>query len=112
MSGLVLRQSEPVARKPHRCWLCSRVIDAGEKYVRAVWIDDDAGFCDLAQCAHCLALYRLYGDEFIWDHHEGYSADDVRDWDPETAGGCMAQALFREEWRDHRGDLYPVPTDA
>lgn len=109
MSGLGLSQSEPVARKPHTCWLCSRTIEPGEKYLRAAWIDDDAGFMSFAQCAHCQALVRIFGDEFIYDWHEGYSPDEVREWEPESPEGVEAKRHFLHGWRTAFGALYEVP---
>jgi predicted RNA-binding Zn-ribbon protein involved in translation (DUF1610 family) len=108
---LVLSYSSPVARTSHKCWLCGRTVEPGERYHRAFLITE-WGPDSVKMCAHCRAMEQLYGDEYIYDHHEGYWRDDVEDWDPETPAGCIAQARWRERWRAPTGALYPVPAAA
>jgi hypothetical protein len=61
----VLRRSEPVARKEHRCHECGRTIRVGEKYVREATVCEGA-LGDEVFCADCESLQglvcgRLYG---------------------------------------------------
>lgn len=105
---LVLSHSRPIARVEHACWLCGRTIDPGERYDRAFLVGEFGPDC-IKMCGHCRAMEVLYGDEYIYDQHEGYWRDDVEEWDPVTADGAIAQARWRERWRDHGGVLYPVP---
>lgn len=47
----VLRESSPVARKEHQCWLCGQMISIGTKYRRIVFIDHDNGSKFISSCA-------------------------------------------------------------
>jgi hypothetical protein len=78
---LVLASENPVARKEHRCQLCNRTIEPGERYNRQRNIGDDGPYVFKA-CAHCHAYVRLADIAGYCD--DGYTADDV--WEYEPAG--------------------------
>ena len=48
-------ETNPTARKPHRCYECGRRIEAGEKYSR-VWGIWDGRMDTHGTCSHCCAL--------------------------------------------------------
>jgi len=104
----LLTNAWPVARKPHRCELCRRVIDPGEKYNRQSSVYDGRAYT-FKSCAHCIALIDLYPDT-IELADEGYTEDDLREWEPLSVPAARLRAQYRRGWRNLAGDLYPVPT--
>jgi predicted RNA-binding Zn-ribbon protein involved in translation (DUF1610 family) len=105
----VLWESEPVARVHHICTSCGRTINPGEKYRRVRVIGDDTGdpFTHKG-CEHCRAFVDLYIDEFSPDPHEGWTDDDVHEWEPDTPEAAEHKRRWSIGWR-HGRDLYPVP---
>lgn len=100
--------TKPKARTEHTCSLCSRIIEPGETYYRHRMISDDGPYV-WKQCAHCSAIIRIYGNDFVWDWHEGYGPDDVQEWEPVTESGKQARADWGARWRGPDGALVPVP---
>lgn len=100
--------TKPKARTEHTCSLCSRTIEPGEVYNRHRMIGDDGPYV-WKQCAHCIALMVTYGAEIVWDWHEGWSDEDVHEWEPGTPEGHQAQADWRNRWRGPDGALVSVP---
>jgi len=54
----LLRRSEPVARKEHRCTECGRKIRVGEKYIREATICE-GDIDDEVSCSDCESLQSL-----------------------------------------------------
>lgn len=110
MSPTVIASENPKARIEHRCGLCGRTIQPGEHYNRQRNIGD-AGPYVFKACAHCHALTRLTTavDAANW-WGEGYTADDIAEWRPDTVWEARYRAQWRRRWRRRDGDLYPIPT--
>lgn len=104
----ILADDSPVARKTHTCDMCSRTIEPGETYRRARSVGDDGPYT-FKECGHCRLLLSLYGDEFVWDWWEGYSPEDVIEWEPQTVATLRLKVQFRRRWRRRDGGLYPLP---
>jgi hypothetical protein len=106
---LVLASENPVARKEHRCQLCNRTIEPGERYNRQRNIGDDGPYASKA-CAHCDALATLSTvAEWAWWNSDGYTMDDFIEWEPTTVREARWRAQYRRKWRRRDGALYPVP---
>jgi hypothetical protein len=103
---LVLASENPVARKEHRCQLCYRTIEPGERYNRQRNIGDDGPYVFKA-CAHCDAYVRLADIASYCD--DGYTADDVCEYEPVDVTSARWRAQYRRKWRRRDGALYPVP---
>lgn len=109
--------TEPVARITHRCDCCGRTIQPGERYQRTRGIYEDGPYV-WKQCGHCCAFVRRYRTEFTADWHEGWSVDDIREWEPETShltAAAVATAVeykrqWSLRWQLAPGELYPLPT--
>ena len=99
--------SYPTARKPHKCYVCYRIISPGEKYERRAgcW---EGSFGVWKECTHCTALIKVYDIEGWDDYAPG--PDDVGEWEPESISGLRAKVHWRKDWRRPDGTLYPVPT--
>lgn len=110
MSPIVLASENHVARKQHRCELCGRTIEPGERYNRQRNIGDN-GPCVFKSCAHCEALVTLTTateDADYWG--EGYTTDDIWEWQPGNIWEARLRAQWRRRWRRRDGSLYDVPT--
>ena len=53
-----LSQSEPKARKAHKCQMCYRTIEPGETYTRQANLGDD-GFYSWVNCQQCDVFLNL-----------------------------------------------------
>jgi len=105
----VLASEHPVARIEHHCQLCGRTIEPGEKYNRQRNIGDDGPYVFKA-CAHCHALTVVTtATESANYYGEGYTADDLLEWEPGTVWEARLRAQYRRKWRRLDGCLYPVP---
>ncbi len=110
MSGEVIADERPTARKAHRCDLCDRAIEPGESY-RRCWIIGDDGPYTFKECAHCSACVTLSTvTETAHYYGEGYSSDDFANWEPGTVWEARLRAQWRRKWRRRDGALFPVPT--
>lgn len=103
----VVSDTEPVARKPHRCDDCARTIEPGEKYIR-LFLLGDCGPYTWKRCQHCRAFIRLYYNEFA-DYDEGYDYQSIWDWEPDTAEALEHRRQWAAKWCNGT-QLYPVPT--
>jgi hypothetical protein len=109
MSPVVLASENPVARVEHGCQLCGRTIEPGERYNRQRNIGDDGPYVFKA-CAHCNAYVRLT-DLSSWCD-DGYTIDDVYEYEPCTMREARWRAQHRRKWRRRDGSLYPIPGGA
>jgi hypothetical protein len=100
MSGVVLADETPVARKEHSCELCSATIQPGDRYRRTRIIGDDGPYVFKA-CELCNALTPIVLD-WLADPYEGYGEDDFVEWandyldDPEHGEDARAYLDRRE----------------
>ncbi len=68
--SLVLSSHTPRAAKEHRCYLCNRTIDVGEKHVLINSISP-GDFCSFRMHAACDAFAdKIYHDEDDWEFHD------------------------------------------
>jgi hypothetical protein len=81
----VLDERHLVARKPHKCGECYRVIEKGETYLREVTAFERE-MSTHKTCSHCQV---------------------VRDWLFDECGGWVWTAI-REDIREHAYDGYPM----
>lgn len=107
---ITLGETNPVARVQHRCNLCGRRIEPGEQYNRQRNIHDGRAYT-FKDCAHCQAMVQTYNRlEGDWyDAWEGYTQDDLHEYEPTTMPGARLRAMFRRQWRRRDGGLYDVP---
>ena len=96
------------ARKPHRCVLCYRTIDAGETYLRGTALERGEAPRRWIECAHCSAVQRIYD---IQDDSQ-YDNSMFDDWsqEPRDVTELRHAAGYRMRWRTRGGTLLPVPT--
>lgn len=107
MSSVVLLDSTtPTARKPHRCELCGRRIDVGEKYTANKNVFDGRVYT-FKECAHCKALQRVtsFGDHLdeCSRYGDGFCGDDAMQWEPETRREMALNSQLRRGWRNYAG---------
>lgn len=106
--GVILWESSPKARIHHTCECCGRPIDPGETYRRTRILGDDGPYT-WKQCAHCEAFVRHYIDEICPDLWDGYTQEDIAEWEPATPEAAEHKRQWAVRWRRHAQDLYPVP---
>ena len=108
--SLLLASEHPVARVMHRCDLCQRLINPGERYNRQRVIGDDGPYV-FKDCAHCEAAVKILNEvEGDWyDSEFGYSAYDFAEFDPTTIQTARLRAMWKRQWRRRDHELYPVP---
>ncbi len=94
-----------VARRPHRCSLCERVIDKGETYLYGTGCSDT--FWHWKECAHCEWMQTTF--DISWDGM--YNGEMMAEFEPRDVMGCRALAGFRMKWRARQGSLMRIPTD-
>lgn len=63
-----LEDRKPIARKPHRCYLCGRAIEAGQKHVRRVGATDD-GIDSIRMHVGCEEKTSRW-DQDTWEAHD------------------------------------------
>lgn len=93
----------PVARKPHRCNDCGRIIRPGEKYRKGSGMDGSTAWT-WRECEHCTWLVHL----IPWD--DEYGDQDFADWEPYTLAHLRLKAMWLKRWQRRDGSLYPLPT--
>lgn len=100
------RWTHPVARISHKCSICYRAIQPGEKYDRcdALGIEGAASW---KECQHCIALTRLYDIEGGDGERPG--PDDVGQWEPNTVTELRHRTYWSKSWTRKDGTLYPIP---
>lgn len=99
-------ETRPKARRPHRCWMCSRTIEPGETYRRSAGMDGGTAWTWI-ECAHCAELVRV-AYRRVWDS-DGYDEALLVDFEPESIAEARVLAQYRRKWRRRDGSLYPVP---
>jgi predicted RNA-binding Zn-ribbon protein involved in translation (DUF1610 family) len=98
------------ARKAHRCELCRRDIEPGEKY-RHQRYKDCGDIWTWRQCAHCDAVIdALIADGMCGDF--GIDCDLVGEWEPDTIAGLRLKVGWKRKWRRRDGSLYPLTAKA
>lgn len=93
----------PTARKPHHCYLCTRVVLPGEPYRRCASIADGS-VETFKYCEHC---YRI---SETWCRHVGeYEYDPYMtiEWLEDEYPALLAG--LQAHWRYPDGELYPWP---
>ena len=97
--------NHPTARKAHRCEMCARRIDVGERHLRGAGFDGTAW--SWRECAHCEAVRKMYD---INDGNE-YNEDMFDVWadDPQDVPELRHAVGYRMRWRTRLGTLLPVP---
>lgn len=75
-----LRERKPVARKAHRCMLCSGTIPVGEQYSRTTHVYDGRVY-DWVECQPCITD-RIGALAFDWALGDDYGIgpDDAYEW--------------------------------
>lgn len=95
----ILKETSPVARKPHVCDLCDCQIQPGDRYHRTEGVSYDYdGFFTWKACAPCRALTAI-----VWEHYgrpsEGVGIDDFDEWAKEFPEDPMAKAFGVRRWK-------------
>lgn len=108
--ALMIANEHPVARIMHRCELCARLIQPGERYNRQRLIGDDGPYV-FKDCAHCEATVKILNEiEGDWyDSEFGYSTYDLAELEPSTIQAARLKIMWKRQWRRRDRDLYPVP---
>jgi hypothetical protein len=104
---IVLASETPLARKEHRCHLCFRTIESGEQYNRQRNIGDDGPYVFKA-CAHCHAYVQQIINALDY-YGEGYTAEDLIEYEPGSITEARWRAQYRRKWRRRDGGLYSTP---
>lgn len=99
----ILRDTNVVAKKHHKCMLCGGIIEKGEKYNRQTIVYDG----DIYDCichVHCVSLISLlkmddcgdyiYEDTFV-DCIREYTKENHPDWDYMNVAEC-AKKIYEE----------------
>jgi len=93
----VLRESTPVARKPHWCSLCNTRIEPGQRYRVEVYVDPYGdGIYTWHECAAC---HDDMVAQMVWEWagkpHEGIGPDEADEWAREMVaqGGDVERAV-------------------
>lgn len=109
----MLRSTDPVARKAHRCAECGRTIEVGEQYRNERWVFDGR-VSGQKTCYHCVFIARpwlmsncggwIYGAvyEDIFEHFPDGSSDT-----PMNVGRIIVG--MRRGWRRRDGSLTALP---
>jgi hypothetical protein len=98
-----------VARKPHKCVECARVIDPGERY-RFETVLFDGKIWTYKTCAHCMAVRDWLTKQCGGFLYEGVK-EDFLEHEYEQPGRSVLRAIVamdRYQWRMN-GNLMPVP---
>lgn len=98
--------SYPRARKTHRCTMCGRTIEIGEKYLRGAGLDGTAW--SWKECTHCEAARIAY--DIPWDVE--YNEDTFAEWSTDLVRSipeARAAAGYQNQWRTQAGTLWPMP---
>ncbi|WP_156649146.1 hypothetical protein [Mycobacteroides abscessus] len=105
-----ISREHPVARKPHRCCMCYRQIEPGERYLRA-FNAHDGYVWTWKECEHCQVMVTLLWDQvFEWTaYDEGYNADTMGEFEPSTIGEARLKVYWRHGWRRRDASLRPLP---
>lgn len=105
-----ISQEHPVARKPHRCNMCYRRIEPGERYLKAFVVDSGDAWT-WKECEHCEAMIHILREQLLdaIDYGEGYSSDTMGEFEPSTIAEARLKVYWQHGWRRRDGTLRPVP---
>jgi hypothetical protein len=96
----------PRAAKRHKCYMCYRIIEPGEVYLKGSAFGEGTAWT-WYECLHCEAVRKLY------DIHDGgeYNEDMYQEWTEDTRSvtELRAAAGFKMKWRTKLGTLLPIP---
>lgn len=70
-----LGDSEPKAKKPHRCYLCGLEIPVGTKYLRRAFVDED-GRSSVGMHLSCVTHTK----DWTIDEWECHDSSEFREW--------------------------------
>lgn len=103
----IIHDERPIARKQHRCEMCSRTIEPGERYRRQR--NTDCGdIWTWKNCAHCDVLLDILC-HIGYDHDYGVTYEDVGEWEPETIAEARLKVYWLHRWRRRDGSLREIP---
>lgn len=86
MSPQLIRETRPVARKSHRCSMCTGPIHPGEQYERDTLVYDNHVY-DWLTCSGC-SIDKVYSHVVNWVgdwYDDGFVSDDAYEWASEMA---------------------------
>jgi len=118
----VVRYSDPVARKTHRCSCCHHDIEPGQQYHR-LDIADAGGMYVWKECGRCVpsedGLRNSRRPEDCWGDDSEYFCSLIRKWRPTCGGAYLDEdepvmrmyAYFDYELGEHRAfyESYMIP---
>lgn len=91
--------------------MCGRTIEPGESYKRDRVVDCGDAWT-WRECAHCESMVSLlwvsYFSDVCW-RGEGYSADDMGEFEPSSIAEARLKVYWKRGWRRRDGSLRPVP---
>jgi hypothetical protein len=106
---VVLADTEPRARKEHKCQLCERTIERGETYTAQRNIFDGRLYTFKA-CRQCMAFSSALHKAGFDDDEGGYPWPSELDASEIASVGLSREHnLFRARWRDAEGALVEYP---
>jgi hypothetical protein len=86
----ILKSSNPIARKEHKCHECYRIIQAGEKYLSETFLYD--GKIDLHKtCADCVSIREnFFSGGWVYGETKAMLREHVMDHDGDVPESCLA----------------------
>lgn len=106
----VLSDTEPTARKAHRCDECHRIIEPGEKYKNESLLMDGQASTHKT-CRHCLRVREWLCDECGgWVY--GGVEEDIREhsWEGYGVAVKMMAAGMERKWKRRDGRMWRLPS--
>ena len=105
-----LRESQPTARKQHKCGECRRTIEAGEKYNREVSLYD-GDISTYKTCLDCMSIRReFFRGGFYYEFIIDALDEHINDSGGDISESCLASltpgaramvcAMIEECWHD------------
>lgn len=82
----LIRQTNPTARKAHRCDLCGGGISPGQDYYRIRGLHDGA-WCTQKQCGYCVPVEEDVAGEYVRPEHvleDAWGDHPCVEWDGAT----------------------------
>ena len=108
----ILSETDPLARKPHKCHECYRVIEPGERY-HCESLLFEGRVSRHKTCQHCMVARGWLLAECGGWLYSGVP-DDIHEHAANGYGAYPMSVLrlavgMRRKWRRRSGDLMPVP---
>lgn len=107
MSGQLIAETRPVARKPHRCENCRHIIPPGVRYLRQFCVDGGDSWTWIThQDCHEAALFQFKEDGGGWgdDLSPLYEYESLTGYFPDWLRGRWPHVVCRLEfWKQIRG---------